>query len=95
MLQSRKFEKSRGQEGNAAQKASSNQILESILKLEISLVRITSSFGQENQIQHTRIREPQTEIKYDLGHVHYFHYILLEYDSLSMANQGKEYIKLK
>lgn len=41
------------------------------------------------------IREPQTEIKYDLGHVHYFHYILLEYDSLSMANQGKEYIKLK
>lgn len=24
------------------------------------------------------IRERLTEVKYDLGHVHYFHYILLE-----------------
>lgn len=73
MVQIMKFEKSRGQEGNFAKKLSSNQISESMPKLE--------SIGQSDKVLDMRIRYstqeirgPLVQVKSNLRHTQNFLY---------------------
>lgn len=78
MVQIRKFEKSRGQEGNTAQNLSSNQISESMPKLEIHLVKPHKVLDKRIRYSTLEIRGILVQIKSDLIHIQNFHYNLVE-----------------
>lgn len=78
MVQNKKLEKSRGQEGNIAQKPPSNQISESVPKLEFIWSESQKVSDKRIRQSTLEIRRTLVQIKSDLRHVQNFHYILLE-----------------